>query len=77
MILNKKKMKIQKPMLESVAKSTFEEFNLENGFRLLCFRNESDDVQRFDREIDHSFIQLPDDKTTFKKGEVYKIIRYR
>lgn len=51
-------MKIQKPMLESVAKSTFEEFNLENGFRLLCFRNESDDVQRFEREIDHSFIQL-------------------
>ena len=45
-------------MVESVAKSTFEEFNLENGFHLLCFKNESDDMQRFEREIDHSFIQL-------------------
>ncbi len=45
-------------MLKSVAKSTLEEFNLESGFHLLCFQNESDDIQRFERAIDRSFIQL-------------------
>jgi AraC-like DNA-binding protein len=45
-------------MLENVAGSTFEEFNLENGFHLLHFQNETNDVRRFEREIDSSYIQL-------------------
>ncbi len=45
-------------MQKNVAKSTFEEFNLENGFRLLIFVNDSDEVQKFERDINKTFIQL-------------------
>ncbi|WP_298778818.1 AraC family transcriptional regulator [uncultured Polaribacter sp.] len=45
-------------MIKNVGKSTFEEINLENGFYLLHFQNESKENQNFVREIDSSFIQI-------------------
>ena len=45
-------------MSKNIAESPFEEFNLENGFHLLHFQNESNQVQRFERDIDSTFIQL-------------------
>jgi AraC-like DNA-binding protein len=45
-------------MSKSVAQSTFEEINLENGFHLLHFQNESNENQLFEREIDSTYIQL-------------------
>ncbi|CAM1340560.1 helix-turn-helix transcriptional regulator [Tenacibaculum amylolyticum] len=44
--------------LKNIAKSTFNETNLENGFLLLEFINDSMETQRFERDIDSSFIQL-------------------
>lgn len=44
--------------LKNIAKSTFNETNLENGFLLLEFINDSMETQRFERDIDNSFIQL-------------------
>ena len=45
-------------MLKNIEESTFNETNLENGFLLLEFTNNSNDPQRFERDIDHTFIQL-------------------
>ncbi|OSY88244.1 AraC family transcriptional regulator [Tenacibaculum holothuriorum] len=45
-------------MSKNNAKSTFEEVDLENGFQLLHFQNESEEIQRFERDIDNTFIQL-------------------
>ena len=45
-------------MSKNIAKSTFEEFNLENGFILLHFDNQSEHIERFERDIDSTFIQL-------------------
>lgn len=45
-------------MLKNVAGSSFEEVNLENGFHLLEFKNESNQTLRFERDIDSTFIQL-------------------
>lgn len=45
-------------MSKNVAESTFHEINLENGFHLLEFHNQSDKVQKFERDIDSTFIQL-------------------
>jgi len=45
-------------MDKNVAGSSFEEINLENGFRLLEFKNESNQVLKFERDIDSTFIQL-------------------
>lgn len=45
-------------MLKNVAESTFEEFDLENGFRLLLFTNDSESVHKFERAINKTFIQL-------------------
>ncbi|AUC14631.1 AraC family transcriptional regulator [Tenacibaculum sp. SZ-18] len=45
-------------MLKNIAESTFVETNLENGFMLLEFSNDTMKTQRFEREIDSSFIQL-------------------
>lgn len=45
-------------MNKNVAGSSFEEINLENGFRLLEFKNESNQVLKFERDIDSTFIQL-------------------
>ncbi|WP_299839668.1 AraC family transcriptional regulator [uncultured Tenacibaculum sp.] len=44
--------------MKNIAESTFNETNLENGFLLLEFINDSMETQRFERDIDNSFIQL-------------------
>ena len=44
--------------LKNNAQSSFEEFVLEDGFHLLEFRNKTTNNQRFERDIDNSFIQL-------------------
>jgi AraC family transcriptional activator of pyochelin receptor len=45
-------------MLKNVAGSSFDEINLENGFRILEFQNESDETLTFERNIDSTFIQM-------------------
>ena len=45
-------------MFKNVGKSSFEEINLEKGFYLLHFQNESNKVQNFEREINSTFIQI-------------------
>jgi AraC family transcriptional regulator, transcriptional activator of the genes for pyochelin and ferripyochelin receptors len=45
-------------MSKSIAESSFKEFNIDNMFYLLHFENESSDFQRFERDIDNTFIQL-------------------
>jgi len=45
-------------MPKSVAESPFEEINLDNDFHLLHFQNDSDENQRFERDIDNTYIQL-------------------
>lgn len=45
-------------MQKNVAESTFQEFVLETGFRLLIFSNDSNEVQKFERDINKTFIQL-------------------
>lgn len=45
-------------MLKSVGESTFEEINLEKGFYVLHFQNESNSLEHFEREIDSTFIQM-------------------
>jgi len=45
-------------MFKNVGKSTFEEINLEKGFYVLHFQNESNEVQSFEREINSTFIQI-------------------
>ena len=42
-------------MLKNVAGSSFDEINLENGFRILEFQNESDETLTFERNIDSTF----------------------
>ncbi len=44
--------------MKNIAESTFNETNLENGFLLLEFINDAMETQRFERDIDNSFIQL-------------------
>ena len=60
-------------MSKSIAESSFNEFNIENQFHLLHFDNDSNDTQRFERDIDSTFIQLHfclkgDSKFLFNKG---------
>jgi len=45
-------------MSKSVAESPFEEINLDNDFHLLHFQNDSNQTQRFERDIDNTYIQL-------------------
>ena len=45
-------------MHKNVAGSSFEEIHLGNGFHLLEFKNESNQVLKFERDIDSTFIQL-------------------
>ena len=45
-------------MSKSIAISPSQEINLDNDFSLLHFENESNQMQRFERDIDSSFIQL-------------------
>ena len=60
-------------MSKSIAESSLNEFNIENKFHLLHFQNESNDTQRFERDIDSTFIQLHfcikgDSKFLFNNG---------
>jgi len=43
---------------ENVAQRTFDEVQIEDGFYILTYQNESVDTQQLLREIDHSFIQF-------------------
>ncbi len=45
-------------MPKNIAENTFNETNLENGFLLLDFENNSNENQYFSRDIDNTFIQL-------------------
>lgn len=45
-------------MFKNVGESTFEEINLEDGFYVLHFQNESNKVQVFERDINSTFIQI-------------------
>ena len=45
-------------MFKNVGESTFEEIILEDGFYVLHFQNESNEVQVFEREINSTFIQI-------------------
>ncbi|MGK0414677.1 MAG: AraC family transcriptional activator of pyochelin receptor [Polaribacter sp.] len=45
-------------MFKNVGKSSFDEINLEKGFYVLHFQNESNEVQNFEREINSTFIQI-------------------
>lgn len=43
---------------KSIAESTFKEIDVENGFHILHFQNDSRENQSFIRDIDSTFIQL-------------------
>lgn len=45
-------------MFKNVGKSTLDEINLEKGFYVLHFQNESEDIESFERDIDSTFIQI-------------------
>ncbi|WP_296637604.1 AraC family transcriptional regulator [Polaribacter sp.] len=45
-------------MFKNVGKSTIDEINLEKGFYVLHFQNESENIENFEREIDSTFIQI-------------------
>lgn len=45
-------------MIKTVGKSTIEEINVEKGFYILCFQNESAQKQTFERKINSTFIQI-------------------
>lgn len=45
-------------MFKNVGKSTIEEIQLEKGFIVLIFQNESTEKENFERDIDNSFIQM-------------------
>ncbi|MBU3010115.1 AraC family transcriptional regulator [Polaribacter vadi] len=45
-------------MFKNVGESTLDEINLEKGFYVLHFQNESKNIVNFEREIDSTFIQM-------------------
>ena len=45
-------------MFKNVGESTLDEINLEKGFYILHFQNESKEIENFEREIDSTFIQI-------------------
>jgi AraC-like DNA-binding protein len=45
-------------MNENVAKSTFEETKIEDGFYVLTYQNENEHIETIERDIDNSFIQF-------------------
>ncbi|MCF7566840.1 AraC family transcriptional regulator [Sabulilitoribacter arenilitoris] len=48
----------KKNNMKSIAKSTFNEINIEEGFLILTFKNEESVSQRVEKEIDSAFIQF-------------------
>lgn len=51
-------MNFKKTASKSIAKSTFDETYIEDGFFVLTYKNENNDVQILEREIDSSYIQF-------------------
>lgn len=45
-------------MQKNIAGSTFNETNLENGFLIIDFKNDSNETLYFERDIDNTYIQL-------------------
>lgn len=45
-------------MSKNIARSSFDEINLENGFHILGFENKSDKTLLFERKIGNTFIQI-------------------
>ncbi|MFK7781742.1 helix-turn-helix transcriptional regulator [Psychroserpens sp.] len=58
MNLNNNKIETEDSSLKSVAKGSFDETKLDEGFFVLTFQNESNDIQIVEREIDSRFIQF-------------------
>jgi AraC-like DNA-binding protein len=52
------KTQVENLVVKSVAKGTFDEINIENGFFILTYKNDSDDVERLERAIDSNYIQF-------------------
>jgi AraC-like DNA-binding protein len=57
-VLNKKKELTLINMLKNNDKRTMEEIVLEKGFFVSLFKNETNDIQQFSRDIDNKFIQF-------------------
>ncbi|MGJ8548530.1 helix-turn-helix transcriptional regulator [Winogradskyella wichelsiae] len=51
-------MNLEKTNSESIAKGTFEETYLEDGFFILTHKNENDTIEILERKIDSSYIQF-------------------
>ncbi|WP_418636724.1 helix-turn-helix transcriptional regulator [Winogradskyella sp.] len=51
-------MNLENTGLKSIAKGTFEETRIEDGFFVLTHKNENDTVEILEREIDSSYIQF-------------------
>ena len=58
MNLNNKKMKLDKTLSKSVARGTFDETFIEDGFFVLTHKNETNAIEILEREIDSTFIQF-------------------
>jgi len=58
MNLNKNKNNSDLPSSKNIARGSFEETKLDDGFFVLTFQNETNEVQIVEREIDSSFIQF-------------------
>ncbi|WP_439152797.1 helix-turn-helix transcriptional regulator [Winogradskyella sp.] len=51
-------MKLENSTSKSIARGTFDETYIEDGFFVLTYKNETNSVQIIEREIDSSFIQF-------------------
>jgi AraC-like DNA-binding protein len=51
-------MNLERPVSKSVARGTFEETRIEDGFFVLTHKNENDALEILERDIDSSYIQF-------------------
>ena len=51
-------MNTENELSKSVARGTFDEIDIENGFFVLTYKNESNQIERLERDIDSSYIQF-------------------
>jgi len=56
--LNKNEMELKNNLQKSVARGTFDEISVEEGFFVLTYKNENDYNERLERAIDSSYIQF-------------------
>ena len=56
--LNKNKMNLENSAQKSVARGTFDETFIEDGFFVLTYKNDENTVQILERDIDSTFIQF-------------------